>query len=146
MAENKEDLKANLIKEAETLGIKIPRTTIAGFKAKKPQDLEKEKVRIEKNLLKWLQTMITKAKAIAKLKPIEKRRAVLVARLKAVKSQARAHTYTDVILRSWIEELDMIDRNPKSWNTATVKGTKPYIPASKRKKTAKDILDGMDLE
>lgn len=140
------DLKATLIAEAEALGIKLPRLSYAGVKDKKPENLAKEKVRQDKQFIHLLQDAIAKHKANAKLKPIEKKRALLIARMKAVKSQTRAHTYSDAIINAWIEELKLIDSNPKSWNKITVNGTKPYTPSNKRKKTARDILDGMDLE
>lgn len=141
-----EDLKATLIKEAGTLGIKLPRTSISGFKSKKPEDIEKEKVRVEKDLILWLQTVIAAAKAEAKLKPIDKRRALLISRMRAVKARARAHTYSDANIKAWLEELAMIDSNPKSWNKITKSGTVNFTPGNKRKRTARDILDEMDLE
>ena len=141
-----DDQKATLIKEAEALGIKIPRTSMASFKGTKPEDIEKERLRIEKDLIKWLETVIRATKANAKLKPIDRRRALLIGRFKAVKSQNRANTYTGQILEAWIEELNLINNNPKSWNKITVNGTKPYTPGNKRKMTAKDRLAAMDLD
>ena len=135
-----------LIEEATSLGLKIPRISIAGFKGKTPEDLIKEKARVKKQLIDLLTTMIAKHKANAKLKPIEKRKAVLAARFKAVKSRTRAHTYSDKNIAAWLEEYNLIKDNPKSWNKITANGTKPYTPGNKRKMTAKDRLDAMDLE
>ncbi len=149
MAEKEEkaiDLKAALIKEAETLGIKIPRTSLAGLKSKKPEDIEKEKARIEKGLIEWLQIMIAKAKVEARMKPIDKRRKLLAGRFKAVRSRKRAHTYSDKNIEAWLEEYSLIKNNPKRWNEITENGKKPYTPGNKKKMTAKDRLDAMNLD
>lgn len=138
--------KAELLEEAKTLGIKLPRLSIGGLKTKDPKTVAKEELRQKKQFNHLLRHAIAKKKAEAKMKPIEKRRAVLIARLKVVKSRTRAHTYSDANIKAWIEELNLINGNPNSWNQITVKGTKPYTPGNKRKKTARDILDGMDLE
>ena len=144
--ENPDDLKAALIKEATSFGLEIPRISIAGFNAKKPEDLIREKARVKKQLIELLTFMIAKAKALAKLKPIEKRMVLLAARFKAVKSRTRAHTYSDKNIAAWLEEYNLIKDNPKSWNKITANGTKPYTPGNKRKMTAKDRLDAMDLD
>lgn len=135
----------NLIEEAKQLGIKISKTSTAGFKSKKPGDLEKEKVRIAKNHITWLKIMIAKAKAEAKMKPIDKRRALLRGRFKAIRSRTRAHTYTNKNVEAWLEEFNLIKNNPRSWNRITANGTKPFTPGNRRKKTAKDMLDEMNL-
>lgn len=141
-----EDLKATLIEEAISLGLKIPRLSIGGIKNTKPENIAKEKARQNKQLIYSLKTMIAKHIANAKMKPIERRKALLVSRLKAVKARDRASTYSDVIVKAWLEELEMISSNPKAWNKTTTNGTKPYTPSSKKKKSALDILDEMDLE
>jgi hypothetical protein len=135
-----------LIAEAKRLGLKIPKISIAGFKSKKPGDIEKEKARVKKQLVHLLQHAIANAKANAKLKPIDKRRALLRSRFKAVKARDRAHTYSDKNIKAWLEELKMINNNPKSWNKLTKNGTVPFVPGNRKKKTARDILDGMNLE
>lgn len=138
--------KEKIYEEAKSLGIPIPRTSMAGFKSKKSEDVEKEKVRVEKNVIGILKIAIAKVKANAKLKPIDRRRAVLAARFKAVRSRTRAHTYSNKNIEAWLEEFNLIKKNPKAWNKATANGTKPYTPGNKKKKTAKDILDAMDLD
>ena len=138
--------EAKLIEEATSLGLKIPRLSIGGLKDKKPENITKEEARQKKQFIDLLKTMIAKHKANAKMKPIEKRKALLVSRLKAVKARDRAYTYTDAIIKAWLEELEMINNNPKAWNKTTVNGTKPYTPSNKKKKTALDILDSMDLD
>ncbi len=143
--ETKKSEVDSLIEEAELLGIRIPRTSTAGFKSKKPEDLEKEKVRVAKNKIKWLQIMIAKAKVLAKMKPIDKRRELLKSRFKAIRSRDRAHTYSNKNVEAWIEEYNLINSNPKSWNKITTNGTKPFTPGNKKRQTAKDKLDGMDL-
>ncbi len=141
-----EESKATLIEEARKLGIKLPIVNIKGFKSIKPEDIIKEKARLDKDFITWLKIMIAKKKVEAKMSPIDKRRALLNGRLRAVKARVRAHTYSDATIKAWLEELDMINRNPKSWNKITGKGARNYVPGNKREKTARDILDGMDLE
>lgn len=135
-----------LEEEAKALGIKIPKTSMGGLKSKKPEDIEKEKLRLAKDKIQWLQIMIAKAKAVSKMKPIDKRRKLLEGRFKAVRSRTRAHTYTNKNVEAWLEEHALIKNNPKSWNKITANGTKPFTPGNKKKKTAKDLLDEMDLE
>lgn len=131
---------------AEALGIKGSKVTMTSFKDKNPQKIITEEARHKKLAAKRLEIRIAKAKADAKATPIEKRRAVICARFRAEKSRTREHTYTDANLKAWIEELNMIDRNPKSWIKATKNGTVGYTPSNKKKKTARAILDEMDLD
>ena len=146
-AETKDDdLKTALIEEAKTLGIELPRLSLAGLRVKDPKIVTKEEIRQEKQFIHLLQTAIAKNKANARMKPIDKRRALLVSRFKAVKSRNRPSTYSDANLKAWIEELNMINNNPKSWNKVTKNGTVNFVPGNKKKKTARDILDEMDLE
>jgi hypothetical protein len=147
MAETKiEDEKAAVYEEAKLLGITIPKTSMAGFKAKKPEDIAKETARVEKEVIGILKIAIAKKKADAKLKPIDRRRALLTARFRAVRSRTRAHTYSNKNVEAWLEEYKLIESNPRAWNKATENGKKPYVPGNKKKKTAKDILDGMNLD
>jgi len=133
--------------EAAALGIVGSKVKLSTFKGRdNPVAAEKEKARHDKLAAQRLQNRIAQAKANAKLKPIDKREALLVARFKAIKSKVRPNTYTDKNIKAWIEELKMINRNPKSWNKATANGTKPYVPDNRKARTASDILDGMDLE
>ncbi len=142
-----EDIKATLLEKAKLLNIKLPRVSLAGFKFRdKAEKLSKEEVRQEKEQIKWLKSVIASAEARAKMKPIEKRRALLRARFRAVKNRKRPNTYSDKNIKAWLEELDLIERNPKSWNTITKNGTLNYTPSNKKKKSARDTLDGMDLE
>jgi len=137
-----------LEKEAKALGIKKSRIAMAGFsnkKGRKPVEIVKESARAQKKANGRLARRVETAKAKAKMKPIDKRKALLVSRFKAVKSRTRPRTYTDKNIKAWLEELDMIERNPKSWNSQTKKGTIPFVPSNKKKKTAQEILDGMDL-
>ena len=135
-----------LLAEAKTLGIKLPRLSSAGVKDRSTKNIAKEEVRQKKQFIRILQLAIANKKDDAQMEPIDKRRILLVSRFKAVKSRTRANTYSDANLKAWIEELDMINNNPKSWNKITAKGTKGFTPSNKKKKTARDILDSMDLE
>ena len=119
---------------------------MAGFKDQKPEKIAEETERHNKLADKRLSNRIAKAKADAKKKPIDKRRDLLVARMRAVKSRVRTVTYSNKNLEAWIEELEMINHNPKSWNKITKNGTLPYTPGNKKKKTARDKLDEMDLD
>lgn len=141
-----DDLKTALIEEAKTLGIELPRLSLAGLRVKDPKIVAKEEIRQKKQFIHLLQTAIAKNKANAKMKPIDKRRALLVSRFKAVKSRNRPSTYSDANIKAWIEELNMINNNPKSWNKVTKNGTVNFVPGNKKKKTARDVLDEMDLE
>lgn len=144
-AEAEEKLQT-LTEEAKSLGIKLPRISMAGFKSDKPEDIEKEKNRIAKDLILWLQNMITQAKIEARMKPIDKRREVLRSRFKAIRSHTRANTYSNKNVEAWLEEYNLINNSPGSWNRITANGTKPFTPGNRKKKSAKDILDSMDLE
>jgi len=144
--EAREKDATEIAREAKMLGVKKSRISMSGFKDKKPEKIAKEEARTAKKASSRLAKNIAKAKATSKMKPIGKRRGVLVARLRAVKARRRAHTYTNAIITAWLEELKMIDNNPKSWNKITGNGTRGYVPGNKRKRTARDILDGMDLE
>lgn len=144
VARKTDDLRAALIKEATTLGIPLPKLSVAGIKDKKNIDKETARQKVQFNHI--LQDAIDKHKANAKMKPIDKRRELLKSRFKAVKSQTRAVTYSDANIKAWLEEDKMIRDNPKSWVKVTKNGTIPFTPANKRKKTAKEILDTMDLE
>ena len=138
--------KANLEEEAKLLGVKKSRVVMTGYKGKKADMVEKETARHKKLVEKRLENRIARAKKVAKMKPIDLRKAALKSRFKTVQSGKRQAIYTDAILRAWIEELDLINSNPKAWNKATKNGTRSYTPGSKKKQTAKDILDKMDLD
>lgn len=141
-----EKAKAKVEEEVKTLGIKKTKVSMGAFKDKKAGAFEKEKKKQEINIAKRMVSRIARVKAEAKLKPIDKRRNLLKARGRSVKDQIRPNTYPEKELKAWIEELNMIENNPKTWNNLTQNGKIPFVPGSKKKKTAKDILDGMDLD
>lgn len=133
--------------EAKTLGISRSKTSMAGFKDKdKPEKVLKEATRHDKLADKRMANRIKEAKAKAAMKPIDKRKALLVGRFKAVRAKKRSRTYTNKIIEAYTEEYNMIVNNPKEWNRVTANGTKPFAPGNVRKKTAKELLDGMDLD
>lgn len=142
----KEIDKAKLEKEAATLGIKKSKVLMSGYKDKNPDKLEKEKAKHDKLVNKRLEGRVAKAKADAKKKPIDKRRALLKGRFRAVRSRRRPRTYSDKNIKAWVEEFNMIENNPQGWNRATANGTKPFTPSNKKKKTAREILDAMELD
>lgn len=138
--------EADVFEEAERLGIQIPKTSMTGFKGKKPSEIEKEEARLKKHVIGILKIAIAKNKADAKLKPIDRRRVYLASRFKAVRSRTRAHTYSEANIEAWLEEYNLIKNNPRRWNKITQNGKKNYTPGNKKKKTSKDILDGMSLD
>ena len=142
----KEKAKDEIETDVRTLSIKKSKISMTGFKSKKPAEFAKEEKRQKEFAEKRIVNRIAKAKADAKMKPIDKRRAVLAARFKAVKARKRTSTYSNKNIEAWLEEYNLIQNNPKSWNRITAKGTRPFQPGNKKKKTAKDILDEMDLE
>lgn len=139
---------ATLEEEAAKLGVKKSKVLMSSFdvKNKTPEKIAKEAERHEKLVAQRLKNRVVKAKAKAKMKPIDKRKALIVGRFRAVKAKTRAHTYTNKMIAAWTEEYELIISNPKQWNAITKKGTKPYTPGNKKKMTAKERLDGMDLD
>ena len=137
-----------LLTEAKTLGVTRSKVSMSGFNVKdlSPEKIAKEEDKQNKLADKRLKTRIEQARLDAKKKPIEKRKALLVSRFKAVKSRTRPNSYSDANIKAWIEELNMINNNPKSWNKLTKNGTIPFIPGNRKKKTAHEILEGMDLD
>ena len=157
MAEEKEKAEAKekaedekLLAEAKALGVTRSKISISGFNIKgkpgEPDNIDKEERKHNKLADERLKNRVKQAKLDAKRKPIEKRKALLVSRFKAVKSRLRPHTYSDANIKAWLEELEKINSNPKSWNKVTRNGTIPFIPGNKRKKTARDRIDGMDFD
>jgi hypothetical protein len=148
--ETAEDKSEELLAEAAALGVTRSKVKMSSFtirgKTPDPDIMEKEKAKQNKLADKRLKGRVEQKKLDAKKKPIEIRKELLVGRFKAVTSRVRANTYTDAQLKAWTEEYNMIVSNPKSWNKLTKNGTMPFIPGNKKKKTAKEILDGMDLE
>jgi len=145
--EKTEDEK--LLAEAKELGVTRSKISVSpGFRTKDstPEKLAKEENKQNKLADERLKDRVEQAKVNAKIKPIDKRKNLLVSRFKAVKSRARPNNYSDANIKAWLEELKMIDNNPKSWNKVTKNGTIPFIPDNRRKKTAKEMLDSMDLD
>ena len=144
-----EEAKAETAREAEQLGIKKSKVKITGYKNKKgvtPTQIEKEEKRHNDLAAKRTENRIAKAKADAKMKPIDKRKALLEGRFKAVRNRTRAHTYSDKNIEAWLEEYKLITNNPRAWNKITENGKVNYTPGNKKKKTAKDLLDGMNFD
>ncbi len=135
------------VDEAEALGIKRSKVKFSSFNGKgDPAKVDREEKRHNKFAAKRVENRVAKAKAEAKMKPIDKRLALLVGRLKAVKSRDRANTYSDKVVEAWTEEYKIIKNSPKTWNKITENGKIPFSPGNKRKKTAKQLLDQMNIE
>jgi hypothetical protein len=132
--------------EAATLGIKESKVKMATYKEKDPVKIEKEETRHRKLIKKRTANRIDKAKVAAKMKPIDKRKALLIGRFKAIRAKTRTYTYSNKNVEAWTEELNMIKNNPKGWKQVTENGTIPFAPGNKTKKTAKQLLDNMDLD
>lgn len=139
---------ATIEAEAERLGVKKSVVHMSSFdvKNKTPEKINKEEARHKKLVAARLKNRVAKAKALAKMKPIDKRKALLKGRFRAVRNRTRAHTYTNKMIAAWTEEYELIIHNPKQWNSLTHNGTKPYTPGNKKKMTAKERLDGMNLD
>ena len=149
IAKEKKTERETLLAEAEELGVTMSKMKMSGFTVRgKPPDpaaLARERKRQENLVDERLKNRVEQAKLNAKLKPIEKRKNLIVSRFKAIRSNSRANTYSNKNIEAWLEELKLIESSPKSWVKLTMNGTKPYIPGNKKKKSARDILDGMDL-
>lgn len=137
---------AKLLAEAKAFGITKSRVSTSGFKHKKPEELEKENKRLAKLSNERLKVRVEAAKILAKMKPIDIRKALLVSRFKAVRSKTRPRAYTDNNIVAWLEELNLINTNPKSWNKLTNHGKIPFVPGNRKKMTAREKLEAMDLD
>ena len=133
-------------RERKSLGIAESKIGMAGFKSKKPHEIEKEVKRHAELVKKRTINRIAKAKTKVKAGKMGERKLNLTGRLKAVRSRTRPNTYSEANLKAWIEELNMINNNPKGWAKQTKNGTIPYTPGTKKKKSQKDIIDSMDLD
>ena len=145
-----ESERDNLLAEAKTLGVTRSKVKTTSFtvrgKTPGPEVLAKETEKHEKLADKRLKIRVKEAKQRAKQKPIDKRKDLLKSRFRAVRNRTRANTYSDKNIKAWLEELNLIQNNPKSWVKQTNNGKNPFIPSNRKKKTAKEILDGMDLD
>ena len=139
---------ATIEEEAERLGVKKSKVLMSSFdvKNKNPEKIAKEAARHKILVKQRLKKRVAKAKAAAKMKPIDKRKALFVGRFKAVRSRTRAHTYTNKTIEAWTEEYNLIIHNPRQWVKITKNGKVPYTPGNKKKMTAKGRLDGMNLD
>ena len=139
---------ATLEEEAGRLGVKRSKVSMGGFnvKDKTAEKTAKEEERHRKLADKRLKKRVAKAKAKAKMKPIELRKKGLVDRFKAIRARVRAHTYSDKNIEAWREEYELIINNPRRWNRITENGKLPYTPGNKRKKSATEHLDSMNLD
>ena len=152
MAKKEDELNENekLLAEAKALGVTQPKVRMAGFtirgKTPEPTIIEAEEKKHKKLADEKLKIRVHEAKQRAKQKPIDKRRDLIKSRFKAVKNRTRANTYSDKNIQAWLEELNLIENNPKSWIRLTKNGTIPFVPGNRKKKTAREILDSMDLE
>ena len=132
-------------KEAKTLGVKKSKIKMSGFSNKDPQKKQAEEDKHKLLAAKRVKNRLAKAKEEAAMKPIDKRLALLIGRFKAIVARARTYTYSNKNVEAWTEEYNMIKSSPKSWISLTANGTKPFVPGNIKKKTAKEVLDGMDL-
>ncbi len=148
MADEKKEAKAaaTLEEEAEKLGVKKSIVSLTGYniKDKTPEKTAKEQARHEALANKRLKVRVAGAKV--KMKPVEKRKALLVGRFRAVKAKVRANTYTNANIEAWTEEYNLIISSPKQWNKITKNGTVPYTPGNKKKRNAKERLEGMNFD
>ena len=146
MATNTANTKETDLDEAKALGVKESKVKMSSFKDKDSVKIERETKKHEKLCALRIENRIAKAKVLAKMKPIDKRRALLVGRFKAVRAKARTYTYSDKVIEAWTEEFKVINNDPKMWITATANGTTQFVPGNRKKKTPKERLDAMDLD
>ena len=92
---------SNVSEEARTLGVKGSRIRMAGFKDKDPVKIEKEKAKHQKLVEERIKKRVAKAKELAKMKPIDKRKALLVGRFKAIRARGRTYTYSNKNVEAW---------------------------------------------
>ncbi len=146
-AQAEEEAQTKVEEEAKALGVKKTRVVMAGFKEKSNSDkMDKEKARHKKLVKKRMVRRIEKAKEKAKMKPIDKRKALLASRLKAHRARQRARTYSDKTIQAWLEEYQLIVNSPKMWNQLTKNGKDNYVPGNKKERTMRDVLDSMNLD
>lgn len=141
-----ETKKEEKVDEAAVLGVKGSRIVMTGFKDKDPTRIAKEAAKHETLSKARIEKRVAKAKKDAKMKPIEKRKALLASRFKAVRARVRPNNYTNKMIEAWTEEFELIRNNPKQWNKITNNGTKNFTPGNKKKMTAKEKLDNMNLD
>ena len=132
--------------EAKALGVKKSKVSLASYKTKGPADTAREATRQEEMAAARVKNRIAKAKADAKKKPIDKRRELIQARFKAIRSRHRPTTYSDALIRTWMKELEVIQSNPKHWVKETGDGKKAYPIVNKKNRSARSLLDSMDLD
>ncbi len=143
---NSAELDIQISEEARALGVKGSKVKMSSFKDKDPTKVAKEKAKQEALIQKRIKNRIAKVKALAEMEPIDRRRALLRGRFEAVKAKARGITYSNKIIEALTEEYKIIQNSPKVWIKATNNGTTPFTPGNKRKKTAKQLLDTMNLD
>ena len=129
----------------EKVALGISESNVTQFNNVKESLREKEKARHEKLKAKRIENRIAKKKAEAKLRPIDKRRNLLMARLGRVKGKQTEHHTPAGVLKEWIDELKMIKSAPKAWNERTQNGSRPF-KVQKTGDTVQDKLNAMDLD
>jgi hypothetical protein len=135
-----------VVDEAKVLGVDKSKTNLSSYKTKGPADTAREAKKQEELIAKRVKNRVAKKKALAKKKPIEVRRALLTSRFKAIRARTRPNNYSEAMINAWIEELKVIDNNPKLWNKETNNGQFPYPRPAKGKRSAQSLLDSMDLD
>lgn len=134
------------VDEAKMLGVKKSKVSMGGFKSKGPADTERESRKQSEAANLRVKNRVAKAKKVAKQKPIDVRRTFLQSRFKAVRARIRPNNYSDALIKIWIKELEVIDNNPKHWIKETQNGSVPYPRADKKHRSARSLLDSMDLD
>lgn len=141
-----EEIKDKMAEEAEILGVTKSKIKVSGYKEKDPGKVAKELARHKKQVDQRVKNRIEKTKVKAKMTPIQIRKALLVGRFKAVRAKSRERTYSNKIIEAWTEEFNMINNNPKQWIKLTSNGMQQFTPGNKKKQSAKELLDSMNLD
>ena len=133
-------------REASIHGVSKSRVLFSGFKGKSdPDKLAREEAKHKKLNHIRVENRIKKAKKLDKMKPVDKRRSLLIARLRGAKNRNRPRSHSIVLLELFAKELEFIQQNPKGWTKVTKNGTIPYGGHGK-KASIEERLEAMDLD
>lgn len=128
--------------QANALGVKGSRVNTARFTGK---DLVKETARNEKVSAKRLTNRVEKAQARESMAPIDRRREMIKAKLRAEKSSSERR-YSNTSLKYLVNELKVINNTPKVWNERTQDGKEAYPISAPKKRSVMQDVEEMDLD
>lgn len=138
---------ASVEEEAKRLGVTGSKVSMGGYSNTNPAKKVAEEKRHEGLVATRLANRVAKKKAEDQLTPFDKRRGVLVARLKQIKAKKTPSSTPKETVAEWIKELKLMDGKggEKTWNIRTDKGTKPFTKPKKATGVDAELAD-MDLD